>query len=240
LATFETQRDRDYVAGMESHLRRLDQPLTYIANNFAKYVRRQKLTRFLVQHELFKRVLEVTGSVIECGVFSGHGLMAWAQLSAILEPVGYQRRIYGFDTFEGFPHVSPKDEKGVQVGDLKDDCYEELQECIRLFDRNRFINHIPKVQTIKGDFCQTGPQFLQDNPQLLVALLYLDFDLYEPTKKALELFLARMPKGAIIAFDEIRDPGWPGETLAMLECINIRNVTIRKFPYEPNIAFIRL
>ena len=34
-------------------------------------------------------------------------------------------------------------------------------------------------------------------------MLYLDFDLYAPTKAALETFLPRMPKGAILAFDEL-------------------------------------
>jgi len=81
---------------------------------------------------------------------------------------------------------------------------------------------------------------LKENPHLLVALLYLDFDLYEPTKKALELFLPRMPKGAILGFDEINNPEWPGETLAMLDCLNIRDIAIQKFPYEPNIAYIQL
>ena len=48
-------------------------------------------------------------------------------------------------------------------------------------------------------------------------MLFLDFDLYEPTRVALEHFLPRMPNGAVLAFDELDNPLWPGETLAMLE-----------------------
>ena len=77
--------------------------------NFPKYVRRQNLTRFLALYEIFKRVLSVKGSIVECGVHDGFGLMTWAKLSAILEPVNLTRRIYGFDTFEGFPSVSAAD-----------------------------------------------------------------------------------------------------------------------------------
>ena len=66
---------------------------------FAKYARRQDLTGFLARYEIFKRVLSVKGSVIECGVFRGGGLMAWANFSAILEPNNLGRRVYGFDTF---------------------------------------------------------------------------------------------------------------------------------------------
>ena len=31
--------------------------------------------------------------------------MTWAKLSAVLEPNNLTRRIYGFDSFEGFPDV---------------------------------------------------------------------------------------------------------------------------------------
>jgi hypothetical protein len=242
---FNTAKDSEYKDGMESHLQQLGRPLSYIAENFAKYCKRQELTRFLARHELFAKILNVKGSIIECGVYSGNGLMSWAQLSAILEPMAFWRRVYGFDTFEGFPQVSSSDSsnsKGAEAkpGDISDACYEDLLECVKLFDLNRFLSQFPKVVPIKGDFCQTGERFLKDNPHLVVALLYLDFDLYEPTKKALELFLPRMPKGAILGFDEINNPEWPGETLAMLECLNIRDIAIQKFPYEPNIAYIQL
>ena len=48
--------------------------------------------------------------------------MTWAKLSAILEPVNLTRRIYGFDTFSGFPAISEKDRSAssmhVREGDL--------------------------------------------------------------------------------------------------------------------------
>jgi Macrocin-O-methyltransferase (TylF) len=244
---FRTQNELEYVAKMEQHLQHLARriPLSYLPNNFAKYVRRQELTRFLVRHELFKKLLDIKGSIIECGVFSGNGLMTWAQLSAILEPIAFWRQIYGFDTFAGFPSVANQDLLGrlsptPKVSDVKDESYEDLQVCIDLFDANRFLPQFPKVHLVKGDFMVTGEQFLKDNPHILIALLYLDFDLYEPTKKALELFLPRMPKGAILGFDEINNPYWPGETLALLESLDIRNVSIQKFPYEPHMAYIIL
>jgi hypothetical protein len=115
---------------------------------------------------------------------------------------------------------------------------EDLLRCIEFFDMNRFLSQFEKVALIKSDFMETGEQFLKDNPHLLIALLYLDFDLYEPTKKALELFLPRMPKGSILAFDEINNPMWPGETQAFLESLNIRECRVEKLSYEPNMAYI--
>ena len=54
-------------------------------------------------------------------------------------------------------------------------------------------------------------------PQLIISLLFIDFDLYKPCKYAINKFLPRMAKGSILAFDEINNEGWPGETLALLE-----------------------
>ena len=175
--------------------------------NFAKYVPRQVLTPFLYRYEMFKRVLSVQGSVVECGVLFGGGLMAWAQLSAILEPMNHQRRIIGFDTFDGFVGISEEDEKGtssfLNKGDYAVDSYDDLKEGIGLYDANRFLRHISKVELVKGNICQTLPQYLEAHPHLVVSLLNVDFDLFEPTKVALEHLVPRMPKGAIIAFDQL-------------------------------------
>lgn len=209
--------------------------------NFPKYVRRQNLTRFLALYEIFKRVQDVKGSIIECGVFHGFGTMTWAKLSAILEPVNLTRRIYGFDSFAGFPSVSEVDKTGVaahvSVGDLYADSYDEIMELASINDSTRFLGHIPKVKLIKGDATQTIPKFIEEHPHLLVSLLFLDFDLYEPTKIALEHFLPRMPRGAVVAFDELDNPLWPGETCAMLEMLEKYRFRLERLPFDPYIGF---
>jgi len=209
--------------------------------NFPKYVRRQNLTRFLALYEIFKLVIPVKGSVVECGVHQGFGLMTWAKLSAILEPVNLMRRFYGFDTFEGFPSISEKDRAAasthVKKGDLFAGSYDELLELAAINDSTRFLGHVPNVKLVKGDAVETIPRFIKEAPHLVVSLLFLDFDLYEPTKVALEHFLPRMPKGAIIAFDELDNPLWPGETSAMLEYLEKYSLRIRRLPFDPYIGF---
>jgi hypothetical protein len=209
--------------------------------NFPKYTRRQDLTRFLALYEIFKRALHVKGSIIECGVYQGFGVMTWAKLSAILEPVNLMRRIYGFDTFSGFPELSPKDRSAanthLRTGELAADAYEEIKELAAIHDSTRFLGHIPKVTLIKGDAVRTIPGFITEHPHLVVSLLFLDFDLYEPTKAALEHFLPRMPKGAIIAFDQLDNPLWPGEAQAMLEAFGGRPPRLERLTFDPYIAF---
>jgi hypothetical protein len=209
--------------------------------NFPKYVRRQNLTRFLALYEVFKKVLDVKGSIIECGVNHGFGVMTWAKLSAIMEPVNLTRRIYGFDTFSGFPSVSERDRSAasmhVKEGDLFANSHDEILELAAIHDSTRFIGHVPKVKLVRGDATQTIPQFAQENPHLVVSLLYLDFDLYEPTKVALEHFLPRMPRGAVVAFDELDNPLWPGETAAMLEYHSRYRFRIERLPFDPYVGF---
>ena len=211
--------------------------------NFPKYVRRQHLKRFLALYEIFKRVLPVKGSVVECGVFRGFGVMAWAKLSTILEPENLTRRIYGFDTFSGFPEIAEKDRSSftqAMPGDLSAQSYDELRALIEQYDRDRFLGHIPKVELIKGDIAQTAPAFVQSHPHLLVSLLFIDCDLFEPTKAALESFVPRMPKGAIVAFDELDNPRWPGETLALLEALGQRKLRLQRPDWDPYIAYAEI
>ena len=71
-------------------------------------------------------------------------------------------------------------------------------------------------------------------------MLYLDFDLYEPTKIAIEHFRPRMPKGAVIAFDELAQANWPGETRAVLDMIGLHNLKVERLPFHPQISFAEL
>lgn len=213
--------------------------------NFSKYVRRQSIARFMAQTEIFKLQLPVKGSIVECGVHHGGGVMTWAKLSTTLEPYNYHRKIIGFDTFEGFPHVAPIDVQNrpeVKEGMFSEayNTFDELKACIAEYDENRYLNHIAKIDLVKGDANLTIPEYLENNPHLLVSLLYLDFDVYEPTVTALKTLVPRMPKGAILAFDEVNNPHWPGETKALLEELNIRDCQLRCFEFEPNISYLVL
>ncbi len=231
-----TRDELSYLVELNSYIE--TSPLSGVEKmkNFSKYITRQDLAYFLMRYELFRKVLNIHGSVVECGVFLGGGLMSFAQCSAILEPINHQRRILGFDTFEGFPSLSEEDggqtDHRKMVGGLRSDAYADIQEAIRLFDKNRFISHLPKVELVKGDAIKTIPAYIESNPHIVISLLYLDFDLYEPTLVALRNFLPRMPKGAIVAFDELNSDDWPGETLAVLEEVGLRSLRIERFFFD--------
>lgn len=211
--------------------------------NFPKYTRFQNITRFLALYEIYKMVLNVKGSIVECGVYHGFGVMSYLNFSTILDHVNLTRRIYGFDSFKGFPTVSKKDKTKtatIKKNDLHVDSYDEIMELASTHDSVRFLGHIPKVSLIKGDAAKTIPKFIEENPHVLISLLFLDFDLYEPTKVALENFLPRMPKGAIVAFDELDNPLWPGETQALLDVCGPNSLKLERLPFDPYISFARI
>ncbi len=240
-----TEQERKVGPEVERIFNASADPVEVRLENFPKYVRRQHITRFLALYEIFKRIVTVKGSIVECGVNRGYGLMAWAKLSAVLEPVNLTRRVYGFDSFAGFPSVGDKDRAGpawetARAGGLHADSYEELLRLIDVYDKDRFLGHIPKVELIKGDAAQTIPRFIADHPHLVVSLLFMDFDLHEPTKVALQAFVPRMPRGAILAFDELDNPLWPGETLALLETLGINKLKLERLDFDPYISFARI
>lgn len=209
---------------------------------FPKYASRQAMAKFLTKYEIFKRILNVNGSIVECGVLHGAGLLAWAKLSSIFEPANHVRKVIGFDTFEGFPSVAKADTKTGTFNELKEggltgSTHELISEAVKVYDLNRPINHIPKVELVKGDLCVTARKYLDENPHLVVSLLYLDLDLYEPTKAAIEVFLPRMPKGAVIVFDELNAKIFPGETMAVMEQIGLRNLRIERFSFDSYVSF---
>lgn len=232
----EAQVGPALVRAFESSADTLEQRL----ETFPRYARRKTITRFITLYELFKLAMPVKGSIVECGVLRGFGLMTWAHLSAVMEPANLMRRIYGFDSFDGFPAVGPLDANALKTprpGELRADSYDELQRLIEIYDQDRFIGHVEKVRLIKGDLVETVPRFVEETPHLVVSLLFLDVDLFEPTRTALQHFVPRMPKGAILVFDELDNPIWPGETRALLETLGIRDVTLRRFEWDPYMAY---
>jgi hypothetical protein len=216
-----------------------DLSVEHKVENYPVYSNRQNINQFLALHELFKLQANVKGSIVECGVFTGFSLFSFAHFSSIYEPSNYHREVIGFDTFEGFPNWSPIDEFSLNKSTFKPtfDSYSELNKAALAFQKNHYLEEKQKIKLIKGDASKTIPAFLNDNKYFVCSLLYIDLDLYEPTKAAIENFIPRMPKGAVLAFDEIHNPHWPGETQALVDTIGINNLELKCFNFNPKISY---
>jgi hypothetical protein len=202
---------------------------------------RVQATSMLSRIELFKMILNIPGAIVECGVYRGNSLMLYLQLSLLLEPYAINRTIYGFDTFAGFRGITP----GADPDDIHEAMFAEtdvelLEKSIALNDLVRPVSRIPRCELVRGDIATTVPEFVQSRPELCVAMLILDTDLYEPTKVALQHFLPRMPRGGIVVLDEVCYRHFAGETQALKEVLDLNCVELQRLPFDTSTGYFRV
>ena len=206
------------------------------------FLKRQELSKILFLHDLYLKVQHVHGVVMEFGVRWGQNLVTLVNLRGILEPYNMARKIIGFDTFEGFPSVDQKDgqmsyiEKG--AFGVTQNYKPFLEQVLQCHENESPLNHIQKYELIKGDASFTVPNYLENHPETIIAFAYFDFDIYQPTKDVLEAILPYLTKGSIIAFDELVDDGFPGETIALRETIGFQNVSIKRNQYAGRQSYL--
>ena len=63
---------------------------------------RMSISRLLYYDNLYQNILGKTGVICEFGVQWGAGLSTLINLRGIYEPYNHTRKVFGFDTFEGF------------------------------------------------------------------------------------------------------------------------------------------
>ena len=215
-------------------------PENELLNNLGLYIKRQNMSRIIFFYELYKKMVDVHGVAIMFGVRWGQDLALLETFRGMMEPFNHNRKIIGFDTFEGFPSVSAKDNLVLhKEGDLKvARNYEAyLTNVLQAHEDASPLNHMKKFELVKGDATRTFKEYLQKHPETIIAFAYFDFDIYEPTKECLELCRGRFTKGSVIGFDELNHPEWPGETLALKETLGLDRLRIQRFPFMPTGSY---
>ena len=211
-------------------------------NNLGLYISRQNLSRILFMHELYSMILNVHGVVIEFGVRWGQNLVLFENFRGIYEPYNYNRKIIGFDTFEGFASLDEKDGGGeiMQEGSYSvPSGYERvLTKILDYHESESPIPHIKKYELIKGDATETAKKYFEENPHTIVALAYFDFDIYKPTYECLKIISEHITKGSVIAFDELNCREFPGETIALKEVLGLKKYAIKRTPHNPMISYL--
>ena len=202
----------------------------------ALFLKRQELSKILFLHDLYSQLVNVHGVIMEFGVRWGQNLVTLINLRGILEPYNMSRKIIGFDTFEGFPSVDLKDGSKEYIkegafGVTK--AYKPFLDSLLACHENESpLNHINKYELVQGDASKTVPQYLENHPETIIAFAYFDFDIYQPTKNVLDAIAPYLIKGSIIAFDELVDEGFPGETIALREVLGLNNIEIKRNRYS--------
>jgi hypothetical protein len=193
-------------------------------------------------HEMYQKIINVHGVIMEFGVRWGQNLALLSSLRGTYEPFNHNRKIIGFDTFSGFPSVHEKDGKAPEVSkgeySVSPGYLEYLDKILTCHEKESPISHMKKFELIKGNAEVELEKYLARNPQTIVAFAYFDFDIYQPTKHCLEALEGHLTKGSVLAFDELNDPNFPGETLALKEVFGLGKYRIRRLPYTPLRSYI--
>jgi hypothetical protein len=216
-------------------------PDEHFLNNLGLFLNRQSLSRILFMHEIYSKIINTHGVVMEFGVRWGQNLALFSAFRGMYEPYNYNRKIIGFDTFSGFPAVSDEDgcSELIRVGSCEVvEGYEEyLERILSCHEKFSPISHIKKFELIKGDAVETFERYLKNHPETIVALAYFDFVLYEPTKRCLELLTEHLTKGSVIAFDELNNEDCPGETIALREILGLDHYKIQRSSVTPGPSY---
>ena len=182
-----------------------------IVDHFGLYAGSRTIGAKLFTYELLKETLNLAGDIIEFGCWKGGNLLFLAKVLYLHHPMTV-KKVFGFDNFSGLPSASQEDGDfaKLQEGRYRGD-EETLTAAIKLFELSG------RVELVVGDALETIPQFAESNPEQLVSFAFLDFDLYEPTRVALDFIDSSLVDGGIILLDQAGLEDWPGEALALKE-----------------------
>ncbi len=171
---------------------------------------------------------EISGDIVECGVWKGGSIMAIAY--TLIQLSKGDRHLYLFDTFEGMTEPSDKDisNSGEYASDLlkkskKEDqksiwCYSNIEE-VRTSVLSTGYSH-DKIHFIKGKVEDTIPE----QAPKLISLLRLDTDWYESTRHELIHLFPRIAPFGVIVIDDYGH--WQGVREAVDEYIRENNIQI--------------
>jgi len=149
------------------------------------------------------------GDFVECGVWKGGNLILFQKMIEQLKIKN--RKIYGFDTFEGMSEPTDADS---DVGGYKAEYYMKSQKKDINIDNihayapidlveNNFANNTEdkgNLILVKGKVEETLR--LAKNVPKKISVLRLDTDWYESTKIELELLYPRLVKNGVLIIDD--------------------------------------
>jgi Macrocin-O-methyltransferase (TylF) len=191
-----------------------------------------RLAKILGQYDVYRRIRDLPGDIVEAGVFKGSSLIRLATFREVTESP-WSRRIIGFDAFGAFPDQAvPEDAAYVARFQEVSGTGIPVHELERALAFKGFRN----VELVPGDILQTVPAYLGAHPELRIALLHVDLDVYEPSRLVLEALWSRVVRGGVVMFDDYGTV--EGETRAVEEFFAGENVLIEKPPTSHVSAFI--
>ena len=196
--------------------------------------------KLLARYEIFDRVKNIPGDIVECGVFKGTGIFSFLKLKRYLCPNSL-KKVIGFDFFnntkliEGLQGIDKESMSTLFDGrqfehtqSFKDNLESEILS-------SGFYNH--EFELISGDISETVKDFVNQRIGAKISLLYLDLDLEIPTYNVLTHLWDRVSSGGIIVFDEYAHHYW-SESIGVDRFFKDKNITIHSMNFICPSAYV--
>lgn len=162
----------------------------------------------------------IAGDIVEFGTYFGH----WIQvLCETLEKRQWNRKVWGFDSFEGLPEPDVKLNPDCWTKGMYSAPFEEVKARLQVDKRDY-------LQLVKGWFDKT----LVESPATTIekiAFARLDGDLYESCVPCLQYLDGRMVDGAVLVFDDWQFSTEIGEPRAFKEWLDAGGAQRYRFEY---------
>lgn len=146
--------------------------------------------------KMYRKISGIEGDVVECGVGR---MISFQILADLLRDEGSDRKLWGFDSFEGFPEPTAEDTspRNPQAGEWSYLKPEDVAKFLFVsgFKKNWIQSHI---EVVKGFFQDSLPK----NTLSKIALLHLDVDLYDSYRTCLKHLFPKVVPGGVVLFDE--------------------------------------
>jgi len=239
-----SSEEKDIQKQFVAHFKASSLPDDEILPNLGLFLTSKALSRVLFFYEIYQKIVCSHGIIVEFGVRWGQTLSVMSALRGIIEPFNRHRKIVGFDTFDGLRGVGKEDG---ELGKCRDGSfsvthgYEDyLGKILDMQEKFNPMSHLKRYELIKGDAVITVPEYLKRHPETIISLAIFDFDIYAPTKAAIEAIRPHLCKGSILVFDELCDEFLPGETIALKETWGLNNVRLQRYPMTARLSYFEI
>ena len=192
-----------------------------------------RLGKLLAHYELYKSIVNLPGHIVECGVYKGASLIRFSTFREVLESP-YSRKVIGFDAFGKFPEQeSADDQRFIERYEGEGGYGIPIEELKAVLTHKSLTNY----ELVQGDICDTVPKYLAEHPELKIALLHIDVDVYKPSVVILNNLYERVVREGLVVLDDFGTVA--GETKAIDEFFEGRDVLIRKLPISHIPSYVR-
>lgn len=159
------------------------------------------LARFYAFYLNLRQILSdaIPGDFVELGVYKGNSATMLASFARRTN-----RRVFLFDTFEGFDSRDLHGVDSTKPVQFKDTSLPAVQGLVGT----------DVVTYVKGFFPESTKAI--ELPER-IAVAHIDCDLYEPMKAGLQTFYPRLSPGGIMLLHDYSSGHWPGATQAVDE-----------------------